>query len=62
MVTSTKQLQKKGTKKMPKYRILGRTSDGVSIIRPKMKSTHFTSKQIRKAILEVKKDSVARKQ
>ena len=37
------------------YEIVGTTSDGVKILRPKMKATHFTSAEIREAINEVKK-------
>jgi len=36
-----------------RYDIVGRTSDGVSVLRPKVKPKHFTSKQIREAIMEV---------
>jgi hypothetical protein len=41
------------SKSSPRYDIVGRTRDGVSILRPKVKPKHFTSKQIRKAIIEV---------
>ena len=35
------------------YEIVGVTSDGVSILRGAVKPKHFTSKQIREAILAV---------
>jgi hypothetical protein len=37
------------------YRIVGRTTDGVAILRPKARPKHFTSKQIRSAITQVLK-------
>jgi hypothetical protein len=37
--------------------VLGRTRDGVFILRPKVKSKHFTSRQIRQAIIEVENAS-----
>jgi hypothetical protein len=37
------------------YRIVGRTTDGVTILRPKVRPKHFTSKQIRSAISQVQK-------
>jgi hypothetical protein len=40
---------------------VGTTGDGVKIIRPKLKATHFTSKEIRKAILDAKRASAAKK-
>ena len=36
--------------------VLGITRDGVVILRPKVKSKHFTSPQIRRAIIEVEKE------
>jgi len=36
------------------YKIVGRTSDGVKIIAPKTKATHFTSREIRSTISEVR--------
>jgi hypothetical protein len=40
-------------KRAPNYDVIGRTSDGISILRPKVRPTHFTPKQIRQAIIEV---------
>jgi hypothetical protein len=37
----------------PAYQVGAKTYDGVSILRPKTRPKHFTSKQIRKAIIEV---------
>jgi hypothetical protein len=37
----------------PAYQVVAKTYDGVSILRPKTRPKHFTSKQIRKAIIEV---------
>jgi hypothetical protein len=39
------------------YRVAGKTSDGVTILRGTVKPTHFTSKQIRDAILSVVSNS-----
>lgn len=36
-------------------RIVGRASDGVRILAPKTKPTHFTRKEIRQAIVDVTK-------
>ena len=41
----------------PAYQVVAKTYDGVSILRPKTKPTHFTSKQIRETIIEVKNAS-----
>jgi hypothetical protein len=35
------------------YRVVGITTDGVRILRPKVKPEHFTSSEIRRAIAEV---------
>jgi hypothetical protein len=61
MTNSAKQAVRTKTKKSPGYRYLGTTSDGVKIIRPKMKATHFTPKQIRATILKVLRESAVRK-
>ena len=37
------------------YQIVGITTDGIRILRAKVKPKHFTSSQIRKAISEVEK-------
>jgi hypothetical protein len=39
------------------YRVLGTTYDGVKILRPKVKPTHFTLRQIRRAIETVRRSS-----
>ena len=36
------------------YEVVAKTYDGVSILRPKTRPKHFTSKQIRETIIEVK--------
>jgi hypothetical protein len=38
----------------PTYEVVAKTYDGVSILRPKTRPKHFTSKQIRETIIEVK--------
>ena len=38
-------------KSRPSYEVIGKR-DGVSILRPKARPTHFTSKEIRKAIAQ----------
>jgi hypothetical protein len=35
------------------YQVVAKTYDGVSILRPKTRPKHFTSKQIRETIIEV---------
>ncbi len=60
MTTSVKRAEKKA-KSPSDYSYVGTTGDGVKIIRPKLKATHFTSKEIRKAILDVKRASAAKK-
>jgi hypothetical protein len=35
------------------YKVAGRLSDGVSVLEPKTKPTHFTSRQIRGTISDV---------
>jgi hypothetical protein len=42
------------------YRVVGTTSDGVKILRAKAKPTHFTSKQIRATIDDLKRGSLPR--
>ena len=39
------------------YEVVGITSDGVKILRGKTKPTHFTSKEIRETIDELKRDA-----
>lgn len=36
------------------YKILGTTSDGVKILKPRTKATHFTDKELREAIMVVR--------
>ena len=36
------------------YEVVGTTSDGVKVLRPKAKPTHFTTQEIRKAINAVR--------
>ncbi len=36
------------------YRVLGRTRDGVAILKPKEGATHFTDKELRDAISAVR--------
>jgi hypothetical protein len=40
-----------------RYQVLGTTFDGVKILRPKGKPTHFTPRQIREAIESVRRSS-----
>jgi hypothetical protein len=61
MTTSAKRAEKGKAKRPSDYSYVGTTGDGVKIIRPKLKATHFTSKEIRKAILDVKRASAAKK-
>ena len=42
------------------YRVVGTTSDGVKILASVAKSTHFTSKQIRATIRDIKRNSLHR--
>jgi hypothetical protein len=63
-------MKSKTTKPMPRrkrrsnpasdYRIIGTTSDGVKILRGKTKPTHFTSKEIRAIIDDIKQGSSPR--
>jgi hypothetical protein len=47
---------KKPAKKAARgYQVVGITTDGVRILRAKVKPKHFTSKQIRRAITEIEK-------
>jgi hypothetical protein len=39
------------------YQVVGITSDGVKILQGKTKPTHFTSKEIRETIDELKRDA-----
>jgi hypothetical protein len=39
------------------YKVVGITSDGVKILQGKTKPTHFTSKEIRETIDELKRDA-----
>jgi hypothetical protein len=47
-------------KAAPVYKVVGTTSDGVKILRGKTKPTHFTSKEIRKTIDELKRSTSPR--
>lgn len=42
-----------------KYGVVGKLSDGVIILTPKSKPKHFTSRQIRSTIREVRENSKA---
>jgi hypothetical protein len=42
------------------YHVVGTTSDGVKILRGKTKPTHFTSKEIRATIDQIKRGSLPR--
>jgi hypothetical protein len=44
----------------PVYEVVGTTSDGVKILRGKTKPTHFTSKEIRKTIGDLKRSTSPR--
>jgi hypothetical protein len=61
MAIAAKSASKKRMKSRPKYRYSGTTSDGVKIIRPTVKATHFTPKQIREAIIAVRRASAVEK-
>lgn len=41
------------------YRTAGRTSDGVTILTPKSKPTHFTKSEMRSTIQKVLRDSAS---
>ena len=41
------------------YKSAGRTSDGVTILAPKTKPTHFTKGEMRLTIKEVRRDSAS---
>jgi hypothetical protein len=57
----TEKMQRKSKiTKSPAYRIAGVTSDGVKILRAVAKPKHFTAKQIRATIDEIKRGSSAR--
>jgi hypothetical protein len=40
-----------------KHKVVGRLSDGVAILAPKSKPNHFTSKEIRSTIQELRRNS-----
>jgi hypothetical protein len=42
------------------YEVIGTTSDGVRILAPKTKATHFTARQIRRTIAELRKEDQAK--
>jgi hypothetical protein len=42
------------------YRAAGKTDDGVTILMPKTKPTHFTRGEIRRAITELRRDADGR--
>jgi hypothetical protein len=53
-MAAPRQVRKNGSKtRRGRYEIVGKTSDGVTILRGPMKATHFTLKQIREAITAV---------
>ena len=39
------------------YKVAGRTGDGVRILEPKTKPTHFTSRERRSTLANLKRDS-----
>lgn len=39
------------------YKSVGKTHDGITILKPKTKPTHFTTREIRTAIAQVMRDS-----
>jgi hypothetical protein len=39
------------------YATAGRTRDGVTILMPKTKPTHFTTREIRKTITEIRREA-----
>jgi hypothetical protein len=47
-------------KSRPGYDVVGTTSDGVLILRPKVKPTHFTSKEILETIMKVERAARAK--
>jgi hypothetical protein len=51
--------KRKNVKRHP-YRVVGTTSDGIKILAGVAKPTHFTSKQIRATIREIKRKSLHR--
>lgn len=51
-VTKSSKSSRSGT-----YKVAGRTSDGVFILAPKAKPTHFTAREMRSTITEVRRDS-----
>jgi hypothetical protein len=53
--------KKKSAEKARHSEVVGITSDGVTILRPKAKPTHFTAKQIRETIREVLKLAPAKR-
>lgn len=54
MTAASRQARKNGAKpRRGRYEIVGKTSDGITILRGRAKATHFTRKQIREAILAV---------
>ena len=40
-----------------RYKVAGRSDDGVRILEPKTKPTHFTSREMRSTVANVKRDS-----
>jgi hypothetical protein len=43
-----------GERSVDGYKVLGTTKDGVRILKPKGHATHFTDKELRKAIATVR--------
>jgi hypothetical protein len=42
------------TGKSGRYNVLGTTKDGVRILKPKGEATHFTRKEVREAVAQVR--------
>jgi hypothetical protein len=60
MTTDKTRRKTRSTKNPAAYQVVGTTSDGVKILRAKAKPKHFTSKQIRATIDEIKRGYSAR--
>jgi hypothetical protein len=54
---ATKRARAASVRSAPAYQVVGITSDGVKILQGKIKPTHFTSKEIRETIDELKRDA-----
>jgi hypothetical protein len=62
MKSKAKPTQRRSKRTAPSgaYHVVGTTSDGVKILRGKTKPTHFTSKEIRATIDQIKRGSLPR--